>query len=87
VQEIAPALYDLVPTRRKNARKVSEALQNNGWLSDIADMLDQEAARQCVQLWLALGEIQLQPGVPDSLSWKGSKSGGYTAKETYHLLC
>jgi hypothetical protein len=87
VEEIAPALFDLVPTRRKNSRKVSEALHNNGWLSDIADTLDQEAARQCVQLWLTLGDVQLRPDVPDSISWKGSKSGGYNAKETYHMLC
>jgi hypothetical protein len=87
VQELAPALFDLVPTRRKNTRKVSEALQHNGWLSDIAGTLDQEAARQCVQLWLALGEIHLQPDISDSLSWKGAKSGGYTAKDTYRLLC
>jgi hypothetical protein len=56
-------------------------------MSDIADILDPEAARQCVILWVALADINLQPDVPDSISWKGAKSGRYKAKETYRMLC
>jgi hypothetical protein len=33
--DIAPEVMSLVPTRRRNARKVSEALQEDAWISDV----------------------------------------------------
>lgn len=40
--EIAPEVVALVPTRRRNARKVSEALQDDTWLSDAVGELSIE---------------------------------------------
>jgi hypothetical protein len=37
--EIAPEVAALVPTRRRNARRVSEALQDDTWLSDVVGEL------------------------------------------------
>jgi hypothetical protein len=38
-EEIAPAVVALVPTRRKNNRIVSEAINENAWIADIAGEL------------------------------------------------
>lgn len=50
--DIAPAVVAAVPTRRKNARRRFEALQENRWVLEITQPLTDEGCRQCVSLWL-----------------------------------
>jgi hypothetical protein len=39
VKDITPAVYDLVPKRIRNKRKVKEALQNFQWIADFREAL------------------------------------------------
>ncbi|KAK1661405.1 hypothetical protein QYE76_049564 [Lolium multiflorum] len=42
---------------------------------------------QCLRLWEAVEEVEKDSTRPDSIAWKGTESGSYTAKGTYRMLC
>jgi hypothetical protein len=85
--DIAPEATALVPTRRRNARKVSEALQDDSWLSDIVGELSIDGWMQCTLLWEAIGGVPRDGDRPDQFAWKGSVSGMYTTSATFDMFC
>jgi hypothetical protein len=87
VDDIAPEVAALVPTRRKNMRKVGDALHEDVWLSDVSGDLSIEGWMQCTQLWEQIGRVPREESRPDQIIWKGSASRRYSAKETYNMLC
>jgi hypothetical protein len=87
VGEIAPEVAALVPTRRRNARKVSEALQEDTWLSDVVGELSIEGWMQCALLWEEMERVPREGGRPDLITWKGSASSRYTTSATYDMIC
>jgi hypothetical protein len=86
-ESIAPEVAAMVPTRRKNVTKVAEGLLNNSWISDVQGDMSLEGWIQCIQLWEEIDSVARDADVPDRITWKGSASGEYTAKETYGMLC
>jgi hypothetical protein len=44
VEEIAPEVHSLVPTRVKNRGCVADGLTDNRWMLDISERLDVEAS-------------------------------------------
>jgi hypothetical protein len=90
IQEIAPKVFALIPTRKKNCRRVADALADNRWVLDLPslpDQLDEEGCVQCIRLWMELQIVQRDSRTSDEFSWTGSKSGLYNARDTYKLLC
>jgi hypothetical protein len=88
IYDLAPAVVEVVPTRRRNSRTASEALINNAWIAYIpSDLMSVEICIQCVQLWEVLDNVERNVNVADQVTWKGTESGVYTAKSTYNLLC
>jgi mannosylglycoprotein endo-beta-mannosidase len=87
VEELAPELCAKVPTRRKNARTVAEAMENNQWLNDITEELTVEEGAQCIRVWEAIDTVQRDDTRPDHIIWKGSATGDYTPRSTYEMLC
>jgi hypothetical protein len=91
-EEIAPEAAALVPTRRKNTRKASDALVEDSWLSDVSGELSVEGWMQCTRLWEELERVPRDGSRPDQILWKGSPSGAIpleppitcSAKEEYH---
>jgi hypothetical protein len=55
--DIAPEVTSLVPTRRRNSRKVREALQEEAWLSDIVGDLSIDGWMQCTLFGRRLREF------------------------------
>lgn len=55
-------------------------LCNGSWLKALQQMSTSEQVYQFVDLWVQISQVQLQPGVSDSILWKWSASGDYTAK-------
>jgi hypothetical protein len=87
MEDIAPEVTALVPTRRRNSRKVSEALQDDSWLSDVVGEVSTDGWMQCTLLWEAVERVPRDGGRPDQFVWKGSASGMYTTSATYDMLC
>ena len=77
----------MVATKRKNSRTVADALNENAWIGDIAEGMTEESCLQCIRLWEAIERVQRDEEEPDKFSRKGSKTGRYTARETYKTLC
>jgi hypothetical protein len=86
-EKVAPEVAALVPTRRKNVRKVRDALHDDAWLSDVTGDLSIEGWIQCTQLWEELERVPREVNMLDQITWKGSASNLYTASATYNMLC
>jgi hypothetical protein len=76
-----------VPTRRKNNRRVSDALRGNTWIGDLSGNITVEGCIQCVRLWEKIEEVERDDHQADRYTWKGSTSGRYSARDTYNMLC
>jgi hypothetical protein len=81
--EIAPLISEMVPTRRKNARKVSDALPNSAWIKDLAGLMSIEGCIQCVRLWEAIDQVDRNELIPDRLE----QSQGCTRRKTPTTCC
>ena len=57
IREIAPALYQCIPKRRRKARTVAEALTANAWARDIQGVLGIHEIGQYLMLWQAVQRI------------------------------
>ncbi|KAK1649263.1 hypothetical protein QYE76_067068 [Lolium multiflorum] len=86
-EELAPEVFAMVATRRKNTRLVAEALQGDAWIDDISGAMTEELWRQCLVLWEAVEDVERDVSTPDRILWKGAESGIYSAKCTYEMLC
>jgi hypothetical protein len=87
VEDIAPLVLDAVHARRRKCRKVSEALMDNAWISDVGADLSVEAWAQCIQIWEAIDVVPRRPQEEDKFTWIGAANGAYSARDTYRMLC
>jgi hypothetical protein len=86
-EDIAPLVTKAVLPRRRNIRRVSDALRDNAWLTDLGADLSLEAWAQCVKLWEEIDLVPRRPQEEDEFAWIGAANGVYSAKDTYRLLC
>jgi hypothetical protein len=66
IKEIAPAVYDMVPKRTINNRKVSEALLNLKWISDFLGALTLRVAPGVFPALQVASECGVAVGTPVS---------------------
>jgi hypothetical protein len=86
IKGIAPAVFDLVPKRIRNKRKVSEALQNSRWIADFRGDLTLLVLVEYFDPFQELQQIDLQLGMPDGHIWKLSSSGQFSSKSAYTAM-
>ena len=81
-KDIAPDVYSM--STRKN-RKLHEALADNQWIRDIAlhPTITSHHLQQFVDLWLIVRDVHLSPGVADTIRWKWTSNGEYSASSAY----
>jgi hypothetical protein len=81
-KQIAPSIYAI---SKKRGRTVANATLNDAWVLDI-DISRLRSASQIHEfsfLWERLRGFQLSPELPDSIVWKLTKHGQYTAASAY----
>jgi hypothetical protein len=71
----------------KYKHSVADGMQENRWIEDMGHLPDGEGASQVLTLWMRISEVHRVAGVEDRFSWPWSKTGEYTAKSTYKMLC
>jgi hypothetical protein len=81
-KDIAPTLFQ---ASRKKKRSVYDAQSNNNWIHNLSfngqvtnDLLD-----AFVELWSLVQAVHLQPQQEDTIIWKLTKSGTYSATSAY----
>ena len=81
-QDLAPGIFDL--SRRKNC-SVKQALTNNTWIShiDISNGLTIDHVQQFANLWEKVAQVTLAEDMEDSIIWKFTKDGSYSASSAY----
>lgn len=82
-KDIAPLIFDV--SKRKNW-KVREALREGAWIGkiDMTTTFTADHVRQFFTLWIALREVHLSEDVEDSILWKHTISGDYSASSAYN---
>jgi hypothetical protein len=80
-QDIAPEWFRLA--RRKN-HTVAAALPTRRWMRGLQRISSQEGMRQFVDLWLQLSQVQLT-SEDDSITWRFTPNGCYSASSTYEV--
>lgn len=81
-KDIAPALYDI---SKKKTCTVQKALLNNFWVSQINTQhgLSLGHIQEFALLWERVSGINLVAGVRDTILWKLTTSGDYSASSAY----
>jgi hypothetical protein len=71
--------------REKKRRSVQDALDNDNWIRglDINGRITNDRLTSFVLLWTLVQSATLQPGTEDTIKWKLTKSGVYTAASAY----
>jgi len=77
-----PALYK--HNKRKN-RTVKDAVIGNKWIQDIDYNMTVTLLTQFIALWQRLQPITLRPEEKDSITWRQTADGQYSAKWAYQL--
>lgn len=72
---------------RRKKRTVANALQDNKWIDDIRHNLTSVLVTEFFKVFEILWESNttLFQGVQDSIQWKWTPTGSYTAKSTYQM--
>jgi hypothetical protein len=86
IEDLAPALFVLVPKSIATKRTVHEALEDHRWVGDMRGSLQAQSLLEFLLLWDTLQEIQLDPAVSDSHRWNPFNSGVYSSKSAYDRL-
>jgi hypothetical protein len=74
IKDIEHAVYDLVPKRIRNKRKVKEALQNFRWIADVRGALTLAVLLEYFDMYHELEQVELHPNMPDEHIWKLSST-------------
>lgn len=84
LKTMAPNLYRHA---RRKKRTVADALQDNKWIDDIRHNLTLVLVTEFFKVFEILWESNttLSQGVQDSIQWKWTPTGSYTAKSTYQM--
>jgi hypothetical protein len=82
LQNIAPTLFK--KAKRKNIT-VQKALQDNKWIGHISPVVSAVELHDYVLIWELVHRIQLVEGMEDSIVWRWTADGEYTAQSAYRI--
>lgn len=85
IADLAPLVLATVPKRRRRDRTVRQGLTDRAGVRDIHGGLGPAALVQYVELWRRVRYIELSDA-PNTLTWRWTDSGCYTAKSCYLAL-
>jgi hypothetical protein len=66
---------------------VAEGMLEDAWVADIRVTLSADGIAQCMQLWLAIREVQRNEQMEDRFSWPWTESGMFSTKSAYLAMC
>lgn len=81
-RNIAPTLFK--KAKRKNITVV-KALTNNNWMRLCSPYMGEGEFREFVSLWQAIGNMQELNGLEDTISWRWTADGQYSASSAYKI--
>jgi hypothetical protein len=82
VSEIAPHLHACIPKHRRKTRTVADGLLTHNWARDIQGTIGIQEIGEYLLLWHQLEYVQLTDQA-DTLVWKWTNSGIYSASSCY----
>jgi hypothetical protein len=86
IAERASELLAIVDKRKQGSRMVQVTLHNNAWIRDITGAVKIPAIVQYLHPRERIDQVVLQPDVADTVAWRCSSSGVYSASSAYAAL-
>ncbi|KAJ1254358.1 hypothetical protein BS78_K077700 [Paspalum vaginatum] len=86
ISMIAPDLFAVIPRRTSSSLTVAEGLLGRSWIRGIAGGLSVTILVQYLSLWERLEHEHLREEENDTVVWKWSENGVYTASSAYSAL-
>ena len=82
LKELAPALYNHA---KRKGRTVQEGLANDQWIIDIRHSLTVELVNEFFEVFYHVWNSDIVPteGVEDTITWRWTRNGKYSAKSAY----
>lgn len=80
-KELAPDLFRMVRSKRLTVR---EALSGGAWMRGLRNINSSAMMDSFIDLWIRVQNASLIPR-PDTISWKLTANGEYSAKSAYHV--
>lgn len=81
-KDIAPTLFRLA---KRKTNCVAFELHNNHWITSLRTITSINEINELVHLGSKLHEIRLHPNSLDSITWKWTNHGEYSAKSAYEM--
>lgn len=75
-----------MPRAKAKSRTVASGLVDRAWVSDIVGARTVQVILQYLELWDQLLEVQLLPGVPDSIFWRWASDHKYSTASAYGAM-
>jgi len=73
-------LHQLCSRKQKEKNmSVQAALKENHWIAHISPLITPQEIKEYVALWELVGHTQLQENMEDSIPWRWTTDGEYTA--------
>jgi len=81
-KDIVPDIYSM---SRKKKRSLHDALSDNRWIRDIMlrPNFNIHHLEQFIDLWAIAREVSLNPEITDTIRWKWTTNGEYSAASAY----
>ena len=76
---------DLFKHSRGSKLTIAEALINNNWIRCIKPNPEFAVLAQFTDLWRRLQDVQLTPDMADSIRWRWTADGQYSARSAYQI--
>jgi hypothetical protein len=82
--QLRKVLHQLCSRKQKEKKlSVQVALKENRWIAHISPLIRPQEIKEYVALWEFVGHTQLQENMKDSICWRWTTDGEYTAKSAY----
>jgi hypothetical protein len=80
-------LLKIFESSKRKKYKVDQAIVNGTWIANIiiGNTFSEVHLAQFIELWLLVNDVQLHTGVEDSIVWKLTANGQYSAASAYKL--
>jgi len=80
-RNLAPHLFELVQRKHKI---VAQELANNSWISALQNKITNATQlEEFVSLWIRIKRVPLNSEIEDSITWKWTPDGIYSARSSY----
>ena len=83
IQEVAPVIYSMVPSRVRRTSRLGQVVTNGSWADCINPDLGMHALQEYLELWHRVQAWEPTETGPDVFTWSWEANGQYSVRSAY----